>query len=177
MSTTEAKINPQHPTTYWCYVDGGCLGNGGHNAEAYGSYLVVNADEVDAPYAPTEDGHNNANLLPEVARNERFLITNTRPGQRVTNNIAEAKSMASLITELYRLRLVRPSNLILVHSDSELIINQMTGAYRVKNQALKEIYRDIRQFISRAPGGVELFKEVVHLCKISGDQMKVVLGH
>jgi len=56
---------------------------------------------------------------------------------RTTNNIAE---YIALLTLLERMRSMSCSRLI-VHSDSELMIRQLNGEYRVKNGELKTYHR------------------------------------
>jgi ribonuclease HI len=64
------------------------------------------------------------------------LITVGRYIGRATNNVAEYRA---LIDALRHAKKLGAKNL-LVRGDSELIIKQMRGEYRVKNEALKDLY-------------------------------------
>lgn len=57
-----------------------------------------------------------------------------------TNNVAEYQG---LISGLECARKYRPCS-IRVHMDSELVVRQMKGEYRVKNGALVELFRTVR---------------------------------
>jgi ribonuclease HI len=70
------------------------------------------------------------------------LITLGRFIGRATNNVAEYRA---LITALEQAKTLNAKN-ILIRGDSELIIKQMTGEYRVKNPDLKALY-DEAQFL------------------------------
>lgn len=70
------------------------------------------------------------------------LITLGRSIGRATNNVAEYRA---LITALEQAKTLNAKS-ILIRGDSELIIKQMRGEYRVKNTDLKELY-DEAQFL------------------------------
>jgi ribonuclease HI len=60
-----------------------------------------------------------------------------------TNNVAE---YTGLIKALERAAEVG-ANRLLVHSDSELLVKQMNGEYRVKNEALRSLYDEARKLL------------------------------
>lgn len=60
-----------------------------------------------------------------------------------TNNVAE---YTALVRALERAAELGAQHL-LVHSDSELLVKQMNGEYRVKNESLKELYDEARALI------------------------------
>jgi len=60
---------------------------------------------------------------------------------RATNNVAE---YAALLAALERARAVGVTE-ITVHSDSELLVKQMTGAYRVKQPHLQRLWLAAQQ--------------------------------
>lgn len=62
-----------------------------------------------------------------------------------TNNQAEYQAVIAALEEAIRLgaRQVR------LNSDSELIVRQLQGKYRVKNTALKPLYQRVKQLLSR----------------------------
>ena len=62
-----------------------------------------------------------------------------------TNNQAEYKAIIAALEEAIRLG-ARQVNL---NSDSELIVRQLKGKYRVKKAALKPLYQQVKQLQSR----------------------------
>lgn len=70
------------------------------------------------------------------------LVTLGRFIGRATNNVAEYRA---LITALEQAKTLQAKSLI-IRGDSELIIKQMRGEYRVKNPDLRELY-DEAQFL------------------------------
>ena len=73
---------------------------------------------------------------------------------RATNNVAEYYALVIALEELLILR----AESAVVRSDSELLVKQMSGEYRVKNQALKFLHARARRLAS----AIERF-EVVHV--------------
>ncbi|VTS00036.1 ribonuclease HI family protein [Tuwongella immobilis] len=55
---------------------------------------------------------------------------------KTTNNIAEYTALVEVLGKAAELGLDH----LLIHSDSELMVKQMAGEYRVKNEDLKELY-------------------------------------
>jgi len=62
-----------------------------------------------------------------------------------TNNQAEYKAVIAALEEAIRLG-ARQVNL---NSDSELVVRQLKGKYRVKKAALKPLYQQVKQLQSR----------------------------
>jgi len=62
-----------------------------------------------------------------------------------TNNIAEYQAMISGI----ELALDRGVTRLAIFSDSELIVRQLEGAYRVKNEGLRPYYQEAKSLLSR----------------------------
>ena len=58
-----------------------------------------------------------------------------------TNNVAE---YTALIKALERAKELGGRRLV-IHSDSELMVNQMKGAYKVKNAGLRPLYEEARE--------------------------------
>jgi probable phosphoglycerate mutase len=69
---------------------------------------------------------------------------------RATNNVAEYRGLIAGLEKAIELGLV---NLTVV-SDSELVVKQMRGEYRVKNEALRDL-RDDAERLARKLGRVE----------------------
>jgi ribonuclease HI len=69
----------------------------------------------------------------------------------LTNNQAEYEA---LIRALRCALELGPQHRVEVNSDSELMVKQMNGEYRVKNADLLPLYEDARQLVKRFGGGV-----------------------
>ncbi len=54
-----------------------------------------------------------------------------------TNNRAEYSALIALLERMHAV----PCERLIIHSDSELMVRQMTGRYKVKDAALKECHR------------------------------------
>ena len=55
-----------------------------------------------------------------------------------TNNVAEYRALVEGLKKAAELQLKE----VTVVSDSELLVNQMRGSYKVKNEALRELWRE-----------------------------------
>ncbi len=75
----------------------------------------------------------------ESAIEEHGLLGNT------TNNIAEYTALVKVLQKAADLSL----KTLHVHSDSELLVKQMSGEYRVKNADLKELYDEAQELLPR----------------------------
>jgi ribonuclease HI len=71
---------------------------------------------------------------------------------KTTNNIAE---YTALLTLLHRMKDLTCSRLI-VHSDSELMVRQLSGKYKVKNGDLKVCHARVAALIGQLPFTVEV---------------------
>jgi len=63
-------------------------------------------------------------------------------GSSYTNNQAE---YVALIRALEICSTIFPKGVIHVFSDSELLVNQLTGRYKVRSQNLKELFKGVKQ--------------------------------
>jgi ribonuclease HI len=72
---------------------------------------------------------------------------------RMTNNQAE---YTALIRALRHALELGAGFEVVVHSDSELMVRQMNGEYRVKNEELRPLYEEARDLARRFRGGVTL---------------------
>jgi ribonuclease HI len=75
---------------------------------------------------------------------------------RITNNQAEYTALVRALEHALRLG---PENRLLVHSDSELMVKQMRGEYKVKNEDLRDLYEQARRLVRQFTGSVT-FKHV-----------------
>ena len=71
-----------------------------------------------------------------------------------TNNAAEYRGLIGTLQQALELR----ATSITVFSDSELIVRQINGVYRVKNPGLRPLYQKVKELIER----FERF-EIVHV--------------
>jgi ribonuclease HI len=67
---------------------------------------------------------------------------------RMTNNQAEYTALVRALEHAARLG---TGQRVLVHSDSELMVKQMRGEYRVKNEELRDLYEQARRLANRFP--------------------------
>jgi ribonuclease HI len=70
---------------------------------------------------------------------------------RMTNNQAEYMALVRALEHALELG---AEHRVLVHSDSELLVKQMRGEYRVKNEDLRDLYERARALSGRFQGGV-----------------------
>ena len=70
---------------------------------------------------------------------------------RMTNNQAEYTALVKSLE--HALELV-PEARIVLHSDSELMVKQMRGEYRVKNEELRPLYEQASALVARFKAGV-----------------------
>jgi len=74
--------------------------------------------------------------------------TVAEPIGTATNNEAEYRALIRALEECRRLRLSR----IRVHMDSELVLKQVKGHYRVKDPKLLPLYMRVRELLQSFPG-------------------------
>ena len=80
------------------------------------------------------------------AKDGTELVTLGRFIGRATNNVAEYRALITALQKAKELGARR----VAIRGDSELVVKQMKGEYRVKNEALRELYDEaqslLRQF-------------------------------
>jgi len=67
---------------------------------------------------------------------------------RTTNNQAEYRAIIAALEKAIRL----DANQVDVRSDSELVVRQLNGRYRVKKASLKPLYQQVKQLSSQFEG-------------------------
>ena len=77
------------------------------------------------------------------AKDGTELVTLGRFIGRATNNVAEYRALITALQKAKELGARR----VAVRGDSELVVKQMKGEYRVKNEALRELYDQAQQLI------------------------------
>jgi ribonuclease HI len=73
------------------------------------------------------------------------VVTISRRIGRATNNQAEYRAVIAALEAA----LEHSARQVLLYSDSELIVKQLKGHYRVKNQDLKPLYQQVGRLIAR----------------------------
>ena len=71
----------------------------------------------------------------------RLITSISQPIGRATNNQAEYRAIIAALENAIRLG----ASQIDICSDSELVVKQINGQYRVKNTALKPLYQKVKQ--------------------------------
>lgn len=74
-----------------------------------------------------------------------------------TNNIAEYTALIACLKKAKDLNCTK----ITIHSDSELLVRQMNGQYRVRNEGIKEIFERVHRVLRSAKGGFKF--EIKHI--------------
>jgi ribonuclease HI len=75
-----------------------------------------------------------------------------RLGQ-MTNNQAEYTALVKALEHALELG---AGHRLLIHSDSELLVKQMNGEYRVKNEDLRDLYESAQKLVRRFDGPVTI---------------------
>ena len=70
---------------------------------------------------------------------------------RMTNNLAEYTALVRTLEHALELG---ADHRVLIHSDSELLVKQMRGEYRVKNEELRDLFEQAGALSGRFRGGV-----------------------
>lgn len=135
------------------HSDGGSLGNGSPEAHAYGSYHI-------RPFGPF--------------RGQRTQ----RSFGHGTNNEAEYKAFINAVHAVRQLLLAldragheRPA-VVHFRLDSKLVVDQLEGRARCRAQHLRPLYERAQRDLTTLRQQLE-----VKLVRISGEEMKDVLGH
>ncbi len=82
-----------------------------------------------------------------IRRPDGSTIRNAGCLGSATNNVAEYTALVRALTHAAEIKV---ENLV-VRSDSELLVKQMMGAYKVKNEALRELYLEAQELAKRIP--------------------------
>ena len=116
---------------YVIVFDGGSLGNPG---KGYGSYLLI---------SPTgKKVHQELDFSDDLPR--------------MTNNQAEYRTLIEALKHLRELLAERASSTtVRVEGDSQLVLNQLSGTWKVKNLGLQILHAEAREILA-AFGSVEL---------------------
>ena len=78
----------------------------------------------------------------------RLITAISQPIGRATNNQAEYRAIIAALENAISLG----ANQVDMRSDSELVVRQINGRYRVKNASLKPLYQKVKQLQSQLEG-------------------------
>ncbi|MCX6144048.1 MAG: ribonuclease HI family protein [Ignavibacteriales bacterium] len=94
-----------------------------------------------------------------------------------TNNVAEYQALIACIKNAPKTKCSR----LVVHSDSELMVRQLLGEYKVKDPNLKLMFQKVQRLLAKAPFefeikhvGRELNKEADQLANLGIDSRKPI---
>lgn len=88
-----------------------------------------------------------------IERDGEELIAEAGCLGRMTNNQAE---YTALVHALEHALEYGPQNRLLIHSDSELLVKQMNGQYRVKDEGLRDLYEQAQRLRRQFEGTVTI---------------------
>ncbi len=139
---TTLRAHNDDSGTFEIVFDGGALGNPG---KGYGSYEITSAGGV--------------------IRHQREDY-----GDNVTNNQAEYQTLIEALKWLERdLGAQAATTRVIVNGDSLLVLNQLLGKWKVKNEGLRPLHREAAQLIQK-------FKDVSLIWHARNNSVKR-LGH
>lgn len=96
-------------------------------------------------------GESGIGILVKTENGEIVLSVHGYIG-KTTNNVAEYTALLALLKRVKALRCDR----LIVHSDSELMVRQVNGDYKVKDTNLKRQFQKVSKLIDSLPCGFEL---------------------
>lgn len=79
-----------------------------------------------------------------VDSNGNIVATSSQYLGLCTNNVAEYKALIIGLEEAFK----KHCNQVSIYLDSELLVNQVNGSYRVKNENLKMLMKEVRKLLS-----------------------------
>lgn len=86
-----------------------------------------------------------------IARKGAAAIENAGRIGEMTNNQAEYTALVRALEHALKLG---PKHRVVLHSDSELMVKQMKGEYKVKNEELRPLYQRAKDLAEEFTGGV-----------------------
>jgi ribonuclease HI len=163
-SVLAAQYTDSNVKEYVCYVDGGCFNNAAHNAKAYGSYKIFDPED---------------NIIAEEEKFRLVWPSSTGVPGRSTNNMAEAMSINRALIAIEQSKVLEDKDsVVLIKSDSELIIRQIKGIYKIKCKQLLHISKErghILNRIRRNTGRDPWY--CIKFSKVARKRIVDVLGH
>lgn len=114
----------------FAYIDGACRGNPGHSGIGV---LIVD-----------EDGNHLREIFEYIGE--------------ATNNQAEYKALLRLLKEVSSHPDFEQLKKLVVHSDSQLLVKQMIGEFKIKSKNIMKLHLDARQLLRQLSFQVEFCK-------------------
>jgi len=99
---------------------------------------------------------------------DRLITSISQPIGRATNNQAEYRAIIVAMEEAIRLGVEQVD----MRSDSELVVEQINGRYRVKNVALKPLYLKAKQLQSQFKGFT-----ITHIPRLQNKEADILAGN
>lgn len=155
---------------YLVYVDGACPNNGdAYKAKAKGSfaaYKLEDGEEVD-------DKLHDVLIAREPLHHESMFDVTPMDNGRATNNMAEAASLFVALSWCRENGLFADDVTVHICMDSELILNQVKGIYRTRDNQLRSIYKMLFAMLKKHQQDTGVDPKL-HIClhHISGVTMK-----
>lgn len=88
-----------------------------------------------------------------VEKNGKVIYKEAKYLGRQTNNQAEYKATL-LALQWLSIQPPKPSAKIIVTLDSELVVNQLRGVYKIKNEALRNLYATVKNIEKNIAAGI-----------------------
>ncbi len=98
-----------------------------------------------------------------ILRDEKRNILATHKSYigRTTNNVAEYRALLACLTMVDSPPVAGTCHRLVVHSDSELMVRQLQGRYKVKDPELKKHFGQVQQLLR----GASFEFEIVHVTR------------
>lgn len=133
-------------STIFLFCDGASKGNPGHSGIGSVAYLWKGKIEKFSE-----------EFLTQIKEEQKLFEISEYIGEN-TNNYAEYQSLKKGLIQLKeRFKNLNNFKLIIL-MDSELVVNQLNGNYKIKNEKLKEIYKEVLENLKNFP-----FWEIYHI--------------
>jgi ribonuclease HI len=89
-----------------------------------------------------------------ILRDEKGAVVYSGSGYigRTTNNVAEYQALLACLKKAIALRCSK----LIVHSDSELMVRQLRGEYRVRDKNLQHHFIEAKRLLTTAPFAFEI---------------------
>ena len=140
---------------YKAFVDGGTLRNGMPNSFSYYSMKIFNSN----------------NKL--VFNKEKAPLVNCK-----TNNLAELEAILQVVQQMVRSKKLDKTGSISIMSDSQLIVYQLNGLYKIRNPKLKTRHAYVHEYLDKFTKRTgRHWKKVFRFIKEERDSIFEKLGH
>ncbi|MFN3605340.1 MAG: ribonuclease HI family protein [Leptonema sp. (in: bacteria)] len=124
------------------FCDGASKGNPGHSGIGAVAYLLKDFSNKDFL-----DFMNTFHYEKKLFELSQYIGVNS-------NNFAEYTSLKlalEKVLEIFQKNQLLKDLALLIFMDSELVVNQLNGIYKVKNSNLKNIYNEVQEILKKFP--------------------------